>query len=89
MYAKLKTLAQTSCESDIASAVCSRSARAGLFIRTSRKISRDVACGSCNVCRFVTAEEMVAPWQGARFDFEINLDDSDDDDDDDMSDDFE
>ena len=39
--------------------------------------------------RFVSAEEMKAPWNGARFEFEINLDESDDSDDDqydDMSD---
>ena len=33
--------------------------------------------------RFVSAEEMVAPWQGAGYEFEINLDDSDDSDDED------
>ena len=32
--------------------------------------------------RFVSAEKMKAPWNGARFEFEINLDESDDSDDD-------
>lgn len=38
------------------------------------------------VGRFVAAEEMVAPWDGARFDVDAKIDDLDSDDDDDDDD---
>ena len=58
-----------------------------------RRCERLCAVWSVHLCnsavRFVTAEEMVAPWDGARFDISIKIDDlnSDDDEDDDDDDD--
>ena len=51
-----------------------------------RRCERVCAVWSMHLCnaavRFVTAEEMVAPWDGACFDIKIEIDDLDSDDDD-------